>query len=191
MPSPGLVARITRARRSLERLRRLAEMSWEEYSVDEDAQALAERHLHVLLEAILGTAAFVAARRGASRSPTYRGVMEALVGAGLIPRELRGLALAAPGTRNILVHGYAEVRHDLVYETLRNDLDSLARLPSSSSGGRRSASTPRRGGLVPVAAAPRPGPGGAGVAGPKLRPALHEALGVVHVLEAGESVGEE
>ena len=128
MPSPGLVARVTRARRSLERLRRLAQIPWERYSTDEDAQALAERHLHILLEAILDIAAFVAARLGASRSPTYRGVMEALVEAGIIPSELKGLALAVPGMRNILVHGYTEIRHDLVYETLEAELDMLAKL---------------------------------------------------------------
>ena len=128
MPSPGLIGRVTRARRSLERLKRLAEMPWEKYSVGEDAQALAERHLHILLEAILDTAAFIAARQGISRSPSYRGVMEALVKAGIVPGELRSLALAVPGMRNILVHGYAEVRHDLVYETLKTELDQLARL---------------------------------------------------------------
>ncbi|BES82860.1 type VII toxin-antitoxin system HepT family RNase toxin [Pyrodictium abyssi] len=128
MPSPGLVARVTRARRSLERLRRLASMPWEEYSVDEDAQALAERHLHILLESILDLAAFIAARRGLAWSPTYRGVVEALVASGLVPEELRSLALSAAGMRNILVHGYAEVRHDIIYEVLRHDLDRLERL---------------------------------------------------------------
>ena len=105
MPSPGLTARVTRARRSLERLRRLAGMPWEEYSVNEDAQALAERHLHILLEAILDTAAFIAARRGLSRSPNYRGVMEALVEAGIIPRRAE-----KPGTRSAWHEEYTGAR---------------------------------------------------------------------------------
>ena len=45
MPSQGLVARVTRARRSLEKLRRIAEKPWREYSIDEDLQVLTERHL--------------------------------------------------------------------------------------------------------------------------------------------------
>ena len=128
MPSPGLTARLARARRGLERLRRLASLPWDEYSLDEDAQALAERHLHVLLEAILDLAAFIASRRGLAGTPTYRGVMEALVRAGIIPRDLAETALAVPGMRNILVHGYAEVRHDLIYEALHRDLDKLERI---------------------------------------------------------------
>jgi uncharacterized protein YutE (UPF0331/DUF86 family) len=128
VPSPGLVARISRARRSLERLRRIARHSFEEYMGDEDLQALAERHLHVLLEAILDLAAFIAARRGLARGPTYRDVVEAVIEAGVVPGELSGLARAIPGMRNILVHGYAEIRHDIIYETLKNELDALTRI---------------------------------------------------------------
>ena len=109
------------------RLKRLARVPWEEYSVNEDAPALAERHLHILLEAILGIAAFTVSA-AASRGARPAGVMEALVGANIVPGELRSLALAVPGMRNILVHGYAEVRHDLVYEALKTELDQLARL---------------------------------------------------------------
>ncbi len=128
MPSPGLVARVSRARRSLERLSRIASTRWEVYSVDEDLQALAERHLHVLLEAILDLAGFIAARKGLSPGPTYREVMESLVKNKLVEPRLSKLALQVPGMRNILVHGYAEVRHDIIYETLKSDLESLARL---------------------------------------------------------------
>ncbi len=90
MPTPGLEARLARARRSLERLKRIAETPWEQYAVDEDLQALAERHLHIVLEAILDLAAFIAARRGAARGPTYRDVIEAVEALGLVPEELRG-----------------------------------------------------------------------------------------------------
>ncbi|NOZ88373.1 MAG: DUF86 domain-containing protein [Crenarchaeota archaeon] len=128
MPTPGLEARLARARRSLSRLRRIAETPWERYAADEDLQALAERHLHIVLEAILDLAAFIAARRGAARGPTYRDVVEAVIALGVVPTELRPLARAVPGMRNILVHGYADIRHDLLYEALRGDLEGLERL---------------------------------------------------------------
>ena len=128
MPSPGLTARVARARRSIERLRRLASIAWEEYSADEDAQAPAERHLHILLESILDLAAFIAARLGLARGPTYRDVVKALIDNKVVPPQLHHLALAMPGMKNILVHGYADVRHDIIYETIRNDLDRLEEL---------------------------------------------------------------
>ena len=127
MPSPSLTARVVRARKSLERLRKIATMPWPEYSVDEDAQALTERHLHIVLESILDLAAFIAAKRGLSRGPTYRDVMKAVIVGGVIPKELVKLALAVPGMRNILVHGYAE-RHDIIYEVLQRELDKLEEL---------------------------------------------------------------
>lgn len=126
----GLVARVTRARRSIERLKRIAERPWEEYSMDEDLQVLAERHLQILLEAILDTASYIAARLGIAGGPTYRHVMDSLLRNKIIPAELSGLARAIPGMRNILVHGYAEIRHDLIYEALRRDLGDLARILS-------------------------------------------------------------
>ncbi len=128
MPSPGLVARITRARRSLERLRRLAEMSWEEYSSDEDAQVLTERHLHIVLEAILDLAAFIVARLGLAVGPTYRDTVKAIVAQGIITGRDAEVLQSIPGMRNILVHGYAEVRHDIIYDTLRNELSVLQRI---------------------------------------------------------------
>ena len=81
-----------------------------------------------MLEAILDLAAFIAACRGIARGPTYRDVGEAVISAGLVPQELQGLARSIPGTWNILVHGYAEIRHDILYETLRSDLEALGRL---------------------------------------------------------------
>ena len=128
MPSPGLEARLQRARYALERLRRASGVPWEDYIADRDLQDIVERNLHMLLEAILDLAAFIASRRGLVRAPTYRGVVEALLEEGVIPRSLAALALSVPGMRNILVHGYAEIRQDIVYETIREELDSLERL---------------------------------------------------------------
>jgi len=128
VPSPGLAARVSRARRSVERLRKIALMPWSEYVVDEDAQALAERHLHILLESILDVASFIAARRGLCRGPTYRDVVKSILSNRLVPGELREVLLAVPGMRNILVHGYAEVRHDIIHKTLREDLGKLVKL---------------------------------------------------------------
>ena len=58
----------------------------------------------------------------------------------VIPEGLRPLALAAPGTRNILVHGYAEIRHDLVHETLEERPRQASQATHAPMGGGR---TPR------------------------------------------------
>lgn len=128
MPSPGLEARLQRARYAIERLRRAARTPWEDYITNRDLQDIVERNLHILLEAILDLAAFIASRRGLVRAATYKGLMEALVENNIIPREMAGLARSVAGMRNILVHGYAEIRHDIIYDTIREDLDSLEKL---------------------------------------------------------------
>ncbi|ABN70634.1 protein of unknown function DUF86 [Staphylothermus marinus F1] len=109
----------------MEKLRNIVETPWDEYRVNEDLQALAERHLHIVLESILDLAAFIAARKGVSRGPSYREVVESIIYANIVPRKYSDILLAVPGMRNILVHGYAEIRHDIIYDTLRNELDKF------------------------------------------------------------------
>ncbi len=96
--------------------------------IDEDLQALSERYLHVLLEAILDLGAFVLAKKGLSIGTTYRDIIEGLIRAKVIPKELSNLARGIPGMRNVLVHGYAEIRHDLIYQVIREELDDLLRI---------------------------------------------------------------
>ncbi len=128
MPSPGLEARLQRARYALERLRRAARTPWEDYIADRDLQDIVERNLHILLEAILDLAAYIASRRGFVREASYKGLMKALLENNIIPREMASLAFSVAGMRNILVHGYADIRQDIVYETIREDLGRLAEL---------------------------------------------------------------
>ena len=125
MPSPGLAARVSRARKAIEKLRRISEVPLEEYLSDEDLQALSERYLHVLLEAILDLGAFVLAKKGISIGTTYRDIIEGLIRINIIPKELTNLARGIPGMRNVLVHGYAEIRHDLIYQLIKEELEGL------------------------------------------------------------------
>ena len=128
LPSPGLQARVARARYALERLRRIATVPYKQYSRDRDLMDIAERNMQVLLEAILDTAGFIVARRGLGSPTSYREVVDLLISAKIIPNHLIDLAKSIPGMRNILVHGYAEVRHDLIYNSIRKELSMLAQL---------------------------------------------------------------
>ena len=128
MPSPGLVARVSRARKAVEKLERIRNVPMEVYLTDEDLQALTERYLHILLESILDLGAFVLAKRGESVGTTYRDIIEGLIKIGIIPKELEPLARGIPGMRNVLVHGYAEIRHDLIYQTIKYELNDLVKI---------------------------------------------------------------
>ncbi|UXD22657.1 hypothetical protein IPA_07100 [Ignicoccus pacificus DSM 13166] len=119
---------MSRARKAIEKLRGISEVPLEEYLSDEDLQALSERYLHILLEAILDLGAFVLAKKGVSVGTTYRDIVEGLIRIGVIPAELGYLARGIPGMRNVLVHGYAEIRHDIVYQLLKDELGDLVRI---------------------------------------------------------------
>jgi len=128
MPSPGLVNRIAKAQKSIKKLRKIAEIPYEKYIIDEDLQAIAERHLHILLESILDLSSFIASELKIPVEQTYRGVIQALLNENIIPRELANIALGIPGLREILVHIYAEVRHDVIHSVLVNELDDIVRI---------------------------------------------------------------
>ncbi len=128
MPSPGMVARFTRARRSIEKLRRIGMLDRREYMSSEDTLYVSERLLQILLQAILDIAGYVAARLGIARGPTYKDVIDAIVEYFGLEEEMARLAESIPGMRNILVHGYTRIRHDLIYDTVRTRLDDLEEL---------------------------------------------------------------
>ncbi|CCC82568.1 HepT-like ribonuclease domain-containing protein [Thermoproteus tenax] len=64
----------------------------------------------------------MAVRRRRLRGATYRDAVEVVL--DLIPPELRPIAKGISGMRNILVYGYADVRQDLLYEAMREELGS-------------------------------------------------------------------
>jgi len=128
VPSLGLMNRIAKAQKSIKKLRKIASLPYEEYIIDEDLQALTERYLHILLESILDLSSFIASELKIPSEQTYRGVIQALLNENIIPKDLATIALGIPGLRNILVHVYSEVRHDVIYSILVNELDDIVRM---------------------------------------------------------------
>ena len=55
--------------------------------------------------------------------PTYEEIPQKLLEHRVISEDLRDRLRGLGGFRNILVHAYLEVDHDLLHEFLREDLD--------------------------------------------------------------------
>ncbi len=121
-------ARIQRGLGSLSRLKRIASLSWEEFSTDRDILDIAERNMHILLEVILDLASFIVARRELARATTYKEVMRTLISEGIIPKNYSRLAIAMPGLRNILVHMYADINYKILYDIIVNELNEVEKI---------------------------------------------------------------
>ena len=109
----------------LERLRRLGEVSEQEYLAEPGIHDLAARYLHLAVEAAIDLANHWIADRGLRTPDSNRDAFTVLeeageVGAGLADR-MRGWA----GFRNVLVHEYIGIDHRIAYAAIRDELGDL------------------------------------------------------------------
>jgi uncharacterized protein YutE (UPF0331/DUF86 family) len=128
--SPEITAvRLRRLDRCVQRLRRLAGMGLAAYLGDEDAQALAERHFQIAVQCLLDMANHIVAEQGLGSPEGTEELLDCLAAAGVIPAPLHERVRGLAGFRDILVHDYLAVDHEIVHGLLGrlDDLVELAR----------------------------------------------------------------
>lgn len=118
--------RLARIEDLLRNLRRLAEVSRDDFLRDRGLQAQAERWLHLSAECALDLANHLIADRGWRTPQTYRESFTILRDEGVLSGDLAEKLEGWAGLRNVLVHLYLEVDHERVWEILTEDLDQLA-----------------------------------------------------------------
>lgn len=123
--APTVRRRLRRLDQRLQQLRELGERPREAFLKDPIVQAAAERLLQVAIQIVLDVGAHVLTDRGVVDWEEYRAVPEKLAEEGVLAPELAERLARAAGQRNVLVHLYAEVDPDRVYETLEQDLDAF------------------------------------------------------------------
>ena len=113
----------------LERLQEYVRIlnSYRKYSIQEikkdfTLKGAVERYLEVSLECILDIGEMVISKEGFRKPETYREVIEILGEKGILPEEFAKRFAEVAKFRNILVHMYAEVDVEMVYEILQNNL---------------------------------------------------------------------
>jgi uncharacterized protein YutE (UPF0331/DUF86 family) len=112
------------------RLAAFREASEEEFVREPALHDLAERYLHLAVEAALDLANHWIADRGLGTPEANRDSFSLLESAGEIPADLADRLRAWAGFRNILVHEYLEIDHTISYRALTRelgDLDAFAR----------------------------------------------------------------
>jgi uncharacterized protein YutE (UPF0331/DUF86 family) len=112
----------------LENLERFAATDRATFAATPDTHHLAERYLHLAVEAALDIANHVIAARAYEAPETYRDAFAILGRHGVISTDLASRLQAWAGLRNILVHGYLDVDHGLTWDAIAQDLDDLRSL---------------------------------------------------------------
>ncbi|HCW51637.1 MAG TPA: hypothetical protein DGR79_06185 [Clostridiales bacterium] len=125
----SLVAdRAQTVRNSLARLRELSTLTLDEFRAVPDNYAIAEHHLRRALQALLDLGRHLAVKSGWGNPSHYREIFDLLERGGVIPPELADKGRGLAGYRNRLVHDYAVVTADELWEILRTRLADVTEL---------------------------------------------------------------
>ena len=117
--------RMARVEELLVRLRDLALVPRERFLRDVGLQAQTERWLQLCAEAVLDIAAHVIADAGFSTPATYRESFQILAAEGVLDQSLATQMERWAGLRNVLVHLYLEVDHNILFDILQDDLSQI------------------------------------------------------------------
>lgn len=118
--------RLSQIRASAIRLQKLIAHGKDNFVSEPDNFAIAEHHLRRALEAVLDIGRHIIAKQGLGVPNDYRGILLALGQHGVLPQEFVRKVQGMAGYRNRLVHGYADVSPQEIYDVLDRHLKDLA-----------------------------------------------------------------
>jgi uncharacterized protein YutE (UPF0331/DUF86 family) len=109
----------------LQRLKAFRGADEQEFLREPALHDLAERYLHLAVEACLDLANHWIADRALATPDTNRDTFTVLENAGELAPELADRLRSWAGFRNILVHEYLRIDHAIAYHALRDELADL------------------------------------------------------------------
>jgi uncharacterized protein YutE (UPF0331/DUF86 family) len=120
-----VATRLSKLREALRHLKGIAAKTREAYLSSDTDRALSEHYLRLALEAMLDAGNHIIAARGLRKPLQLREIPLVLADDGFITPELSRRLARATGLRNRLVHVYADIDHNLLFEVLQRDLPDL------------------------------------------------------------------
>jgi len=103
-------------------LQKLISLGKDGFVSEPDNFAIAEHHLRRALEAVLDIGRHIIAKQGLGAPSDYRSILLALGQHNILPQAFVKKVQGMAGYRNRLVHGYADVSPQEVYELLDRHL---------------------------------------------------------------------
>jgi uncharacterized protein YutE (UPF0331/DUF86 family) len=118
----------------LEKLKAFAEVEESEFVREPSLHHLAERYLHLAVEAVLDLGNHWISDRALPTPDSNRDTFTVLETAGELAPDLAGRLRGWAGFRNILVHEYLRIDHALSYRAIKDDLSDLESFASWARG---------------------------------------------------------
>ncbi len=135
MTDDAIPSKLATVRENLEKLERIPQTSYQEFSDDFRNLDSALHRLQTTIQALVDIACYLVALRGLGVPRTSLDALDKLEAAGLLPNGAAQRFAPIVGFRNRIVHMYDRIDPQIVYVILtqnRNDLADLAKLLSSA-----------------------------------------------------------
>lgn len=120
-----VVAKLSKLREYIGFLKELQTVSREDVINDFKIRGAVERYLQVSIECMIDVGNEIISSLQLQRPERYRDIPYILANAGVIPKDYAETMASMVGFRNLLVHDYASINLDLVYEFLQTKLSDL------------------------------------------------------------------
>lgn len=118
--------RLAQIRISANRLKMMESYSMEQFLSNPDNYAIAEHHLRRALESLFDIGRHIIAKNGLGKPEKYSQIIELLGQHQILPPEFSNKIKGMAGYRNRLVHEYARVASEELYQIIRTRLDDFA-----------------------------------------------------------------
>lgn len=106
-------------------LKDLQQYSFEEIEQNYVLRGAVERYLQISLECMLDIGEIIISMEKIKRPQSYKEIFRTLGENGILPETFARKIEPAVGFRNILVHMYAKVEVDKLYEKLQNGIEDM------------------------------------------------------------------
>jgi uncharacterized protein YutE (UPF0331/DUF86 family) len=117
-----IVARLSVIADSVNALKALQSLTYEEFAHDHILHSSAERDFQIAIQAILDIGAMLLAELSAKVPEDYTGICLGLAEVGILPADFAQKLVGMAKFRNVLVHLYLEVDLRRVYHYLQHNL---------------------------------------------------------------------
>jgi len=125
----GVSRRIDRVYKALRRLEKLLQKSLDEILLDE-LEPVLEREVEVIVQGLLDLGEYIISRMGWEPPSSYREIALILGKNGVLGEEDALKLARLAGLRNIVVHLYADIDYNLLYDHAKRLLDDARKMLS-------------------------------------------------------------
>jgi len=122
---PSTLKKLERFNKGIEILEELKRYDKEYFIVDLKTLSIAERNIQVCTEFLIDLSSYILSKLNIEIPETYKEIIEKIYVIKIIDNDLKDKLIDIVGLRNIIVHMYADVKAELIFDNLEEIIKIL------------------------------------------------------------------